>query len=275
MPLPAELAATLAEGTTHSFRDWPNPAVPTLGAGVYTIWDKNGRLIYVGMSGRGIDADTIHRNTPQGIYTRLQSHARGRRSGDQFSVYVADRLVLPMLSQRTSPLLPRVGIKWMFSYADTSTRTSAIDLLWCLTDRRHMRLKRRSSAVNGSTVARSSIREGNNGVRVAFMTDAFRGLYRTITGAYVTNGVMGFQVPEADVEELHDLAALHLFDLSVTEPRIDLSARAPLWCPRNFGVTVLRVLKVTRINSYHLDRRRILGICRYEDHGSNATINGE
>jgi hypothetical protein len=30
------------------------------------------------------------------------------------------------------------------------------------------------------------------------MTDAFRGLYRTITGAYVTNGVMGFQVPETD-----------------------------------------------------------------------------
>jgi hypothetical protein len=34
----------------------------------------------------------------QGIYTRLQSHASGRRSGDQFSVYVADRLVLPTLS---------------------------------------------------------------------------------------------------------------------------------------------------------------------------------
>jgi hypothetical protein len=51
------------------------------------------------MSGRGITADTIHRNTPQGIYTRLQSHASGRRSGDQFCVYVADRLVLPTLSQ--------------------------------------------------------------------------------------------------------------------------------------------------------------------------------
>jgi hypothetical protein len=38
-------------------------------------------------------------NTPQGIYTRLQSHASGRRSGDQFCVYVADRLVLPTLSQ--------------------------------------------------------------------------------------------------------------------------------------------------------------------------------
>jgi len=98
MPLPAELTAKLAEGTSHSFRDWPNPAIPTFGAGVYTIWDKNGRFIYVGMSGRGINADTIHRNTPQGIYTRLQSHANGRRSGDQFCVYVADRLVLPMLS---------------------------------------------------------------------------------------------------------------------------------------------------------------------------------
>jgi hypothetical protein len=30
------------------------------------------------------------------------------------------------------------------------------------------------------------------------MTDEFRGLYRTITWAYVTNGVMGFQVPEGD-----------------------------------------------------------------------------
>jgi hypothetical protein len=51
------------------------------------------------MSGRGITADTIHRNTPQGIYTRLQSHASGRRSGDQFCDHVADRLVLPTLSQ--------------------------------------------------------------------------------------------------------------------------------------------------------------------------------
>src|SRR5215471_5620178 len=38
-------------------------------------------------------------NTPFGLYTRLHSHASGRRSGDQFCVYVADRLVLPSLSQ--------------------------------------------------------------------------------------------------------------------------------------------------------------------------------
>ncbi len=29
------------------------------------------------------------------------------------------------------------------------------------------------------------------------MTNAFRGLYRTVDGAYVANGEMGFHVPEA------------------------------------------------------------------------------
>jgi hypothetical protein len=99
MPLPAHIATDLARGTIYSFSDWPNSTVPTFAAGVYTIWHKDRRFIYVGMSGRGITADTVHRNTPQGIYTRLQSHASGRRSGDQFCVYVADRLVLPALSQ--------------------------------------------------------------------------------------------------------------------------------------------------------------------------------
>jgi hypothetical protein len=99
MSLPTQLAAELVHGTAFRFSEWPNSTVPTFGAGVYTIWHKDGRFIYVGMSGRGITADTVHRNAPQGIYARLQSHASGRRSGDQFCVYVADRLVLPNLSQ--------------------------------------------------------------------------------------------------------------------------------------------------------------------------------
>ncbi len=99
MPLSVQLATDLARGVAYLFSDWPNPAVPSFGVGVYTIWHNDGRFIYVGMSGRGVTADTVHRNTPQGIYTRLQSHASGRRSGDQFCVYVADRLVLPTLSQ--------------------------------------------------------------------------------------------------------------------------------------------------------------------------------
>jgi hypothetical protein len=100
MSLKAQPIDDLADGTTYSFKDWPNSAVPTFGAGVYTIWHNDGRFIYVGMSGRGITANTIHRIKPQGIYTRLQSHASGRRSGDQFCVYVADRLVLPSLSRQ-------------------------------------------------------------------------------------------------------------------------------------------------------------------------------
>jgi hypothetical protein len=98
MSLSDEHITDLARTAACSFADSPNLSIPTFGAGVYTIWHIDGRFIYVGMSGRGITAGTTRRNTPQGIYTRLQSHASGRRSGDQFCVYVADRLVLPNLS---------------------------------------------------------------------------------------------------------------------------------------------------------------------------------
>jgi hypothetical protein len=99
MSLSVQLANDLSSGPAYSFADWPNLAVSTFGAGVYTIWYNDGRFIYVGMSGRGTTAQTSSRDKPHGIYTRLQSHASGRRSGDQFCVYVADRLVLPTLSQ--------------------------------------------------------------------------------------------------------------------------------------------------------------------------------
>jgi hypothetical protein len=99
MPVSAIDYNSLINGPIYSFAEWPNASVPAFGAGVYSIWHSDGRFIYVGMSGRGITAETSRRNTPQGIYTRLQSHASGRRSGDQFCVYVADRLVLPTLSQ--------------------------------------------------------------------------------------------------------------------------------------------------------------------------------
>jgi hypothetical protein len=84
--------------TDSWFRDWPNTEVPPFGAGVYTIWDDTGTLVYVGMSGRTISVDTQPRTKPYGLYTRLASHAAGRRSGNQFCVYVADRLVLPSLT---------------------------------------------------------------------------------------------------------------------------------------------------------------------------------
>jgi hypothetical protein len=87
----------LATGPKYPFSGkWPHPDLLPFGAGVYTIWHSDGRFIYTGMSGRGTP---VPRETPWGLHTRLKSHANGRRSGDQFCVYVADRFVLPILSQ--------------------------------------------------------------------------------------------------------------------------------------------------------------------------------
>jgi hypothetical protein len=92
----------LEAGPLHRFRDWPNDQVPKRAAGVYTVWDGD-RLVYVGMSGRAMTADDLEvspggRAVPKGLRTRLNAHASGRRSGDQFCVYVCDRFVAPALT---------------------------------------------------------------------------------------------------------------------------------------------------------------------------------
>jgi hypothetical protein len=76
---------------------------PLAAAGVYSIWNNDGVLVYIGMSGRGMSNEHLTQSATEGLkrglYTRLNSHASGARSGDQFCVYIADRLVLPMLTQ--------------------------------------------------------------------------------------------------------------------------------------------------------------------------------
>ena len=92
----------LASGPLFSFASWKDAAVPVATAGVYSIWDSVGTLIYVGMSGRGMSNEDLAasqiKGQKRGLYTRLGSHASGVRSGDQFCVYVADRFVLPALT---------------------------------------------------------------------------------------------------------------------------------------------------------------------------------
>jgi hypothetical protein len=51
------------------------------------------------MSGRGMATAPSLGKKAVGLYTRLNSHASGRLSGDQFCVYVANRLVIPELRQ--------------------------------------------------------------------------------------------------------------------------------------------------------------------------------
>jgi hypothetical protein len=77
-----DLLRTLVTAAKQPFSDWSSASVPSA-VGVYAIWDHE-RLLYVGRTGN--------------LRDRLKSHAIGRRSGDQFCVYVFDRLVLPVLS---------------------------------------------------------------------------------------------------------------------------------------------------------------------------------
>jgi hypothetical protein len=66
------------------------------------VWQDT-ELIYAGMSGRGTQAEDFaarpdQPGKPKGLWTRLNSHASGIRSGDQFNIYIWDRFVVPMLT---------------------------------------------------------------------------------------------------------------------------------------------------------------------------------
>lgn len=92
---------SLQEGPGFRFADWPSDQVPRRAAGVYTVW-RGDEFIYVGMSGRGAEAEDFvvsgGSGKAMGLWTRLNSHASGRRSGDQFNIYVCDRFIVPVLT---------------------------------------------------------------------------------------------------------------------------------------------------------------------------------
>ena len=93
VPKVDEELRALQDGPANRFAEVREPgvAVPNAGAGVYTIWDDAGGLVYVGIAGRNPEG--------RGLAGRLSSHASGRRSGDQFCVYVADHYVMPVLTR--------------------------------------------------------------------------------------------------------------------------------------------------------------------------------
>lgn len=90
------LAADVTTGARHPFHAFPHEGIPLVACGVYAIWDKEGRFLYAGMAGRALTGYTNH--TCSGLYDRLRDHSRGRRSGDQFNLYVCDRLIIPTLT---------------------------------------------------------------------------------------------------------------------------------------------------------------------------------
>jgi len=87
---------SLAVGPRYRFADWPNTVMPRGPVGVYTVW-LGASFLYVGMSWK--------EHTERGLWGRMNSHASGRRSGDQFCVYICDRFVVPKLSAEEQRLV--------------------------------------------------------------------------------------------------------------------------------------------------------------------------
>ena len=85
----------LETGDAHHFGDWSNSPAPRGPTGVYTVW-RGAEFVYAGMAYR--DAGDTANPQARGLWGRLRSHASGRRSGDQFCIYICDRYVLPRLS---------------------------------------------------------------------------------------------------------------------------------------------------------------------------------
>jgi hypothetical protein len=118
----------------HKFSDWPNSEVPSVAAGVYVVWNGD-QLIYCGMSGREFEKITASEKVKYGLATRLASHASGRLSGDQFCVYVANRLIIPSLNpeqcvkfatgELTLDRLTKAYILEKLEYQFASVQTSA------------------------------------------------------------------------------------------------------------------------------------------------------
>ncbi len=88
----------LTESKLHAFKDVLHESIPLAAVGIYTVW-RGHEFIYVGIAGRGLDLAMEHKKA-RGLKDRLDSHRSGRRSGDQFAVYVCDRLVLPRLTNK-------------------------------------------------------------------------------------------------------------------------------------------------------------------------------
>jgi hypothetical protein len=91
------LVKALISGPLHPFSGGLHEALPLASHGVYTIW-KGDQFIYVGIAGRGLDISVGHVKK-RGIKDRLDSHWNGRRSGNQFAVYVFDRFIVPTLTE--------------------------------------------------------------------------------------------------------------------------------------------------------------------------------
>ena len=77
-----------------SFFEDPRKHIPNKGSIIYSVWDKKENFIYIGISGL---QKSLEKRSP---LSRMISHASGRRSGDQFCIYIHDFYVIPKLIEK-------------------------------------------------------------------------------------------------------------------------------------------------------------------------------
>lgn len=83
--------------------------IPSFGSVIYTVFLDGANFIYVGIG--GLAGATVHDRNPR---SRIIQHAQGRRSGDQFCIYIQDFYVIPAII--SMPYEPKKG------YLDTLTK---------------------------------------------------------------------------------------------------------------------------------------------------------
>ena len=76
-----------------SFSEDPRNHIPKTGSIIYSVWDSEGKFIYVGISGL---QKSLERRNP---LSRMITHSSGFRCGDQFNIYIHDFYVVPKLLQ--------------------------------------------------------------------------------------------------------------------------------------------------------------------------------
>ena len=67
-----------------SFAEDPRKYISNNGSIIYSVWDKEDKFIYIGISGL---QKSLEKRSP---LSRMVSHCSGMRSGDQFCVYIHD-----------------------------------------------------------------------------------------------------------------------------------------------------------------------------------------
>src|SRR5687768_10811769 len=97
------LVNSLHNSILYPFNIPPSRHIPAISPGVYTVYDSEGKFLYVGMAGADLNEEKIAilnqiRGRKSGLCDRLTSHSRGYRSGDKFNIYICDLYVLKTLS---------------------------------------------------------------------------------------------------------------------------------------------------------------------------------